>query len=67
MSEVSRIFKLTWDESLGAMWMNADNLRSCLLGRCCAGVDVDVEDVTDRERRREVSDERVQVHDRGRL
>ncbi len=27
-----KIFKLKWDEKLGAEWMNIDNLKSCLFG-----------------------------------
>ena len=40
-SMVRRTFALEWDKDLGPMWMNADNLRSCLP----AGIKT-VEDVT---------------------
>ena len=44
-----RIFEIEWDDGLGSMWMNEDNLMSCLCENTHVGHDLNikVKDVTD--------------------
>jgi len=31
---MKRTFEIEWDDDLGPMWMNADNLMACLVAHC---------------------------------
>jgi hypothetical protein len=45
----TRVFEIKFDDSLGPMWMNEDNLRSCLFttNHIKDHLNVEVIDVTD--------------------
>ena len=40
-----RIFSIEWDDELGPMWMNRDNLLICL-NNYCHDIDFIIEDIT---------------------
>ena len=41
-----RLFAIEWDDELGPMWMNKDNLMACLVAYC-PNTDFVTDDVTD--------------------
>jgi len=46
---VKRVFEIEWKDELGPMWMNKDNLLSCLrsVDHCGIGTVLEVKDVTE--------------------
>lgn len=45
-----RVFEIEFDDSLGPMWMNEDNLASCLFSEThISNVKVHIRDITDRK------------------
>lgn len=46
---MKRIFSIEWPDDCGPMWMNKDNLMSCLTtSQCVENVELVVEDLTER-------------------
>ncbi len=50
-----RLFAIEWDDELGPMWMNIDNLMACLVAYC-PNIDFVTDDITD-----EISDMRNEL------
>lgn len=47
---MKRVFELEFDDDLGPMWMNEDNLASCLFSEThISNVKVGIKDITDDE------------------
>ena len=47
---MKRVFEIKWPDNCGPMWMNKDNLRSCLVSEAhVTNVGVTIRDLTDDE------------------